>query len=217
MKLIKRFFVTIILLTIVFSVDAQLGIRAGLNMASEITSFSQQGLKNSFSSGNLTGYQIGLVYQTYTKGLGFEIGTLLSQKGSVYQYNDAESAENNLIEAYKEINCVTVPINLRYRISTGSIGIFGLAGVYGDYALNGKTVIEAFKVERKESFENAMDRIDYGYTLGAGIEVIKKVQLGFNWSAALTKKDASKGFYDLTNYRPKTTSKMFSVNLTYLF
>lgn len=200
-----------------FSAKAQLGIRAGVNMAKEIASFSEQDIKDGFSTGNLTGYQIGLVYQTYTKGLGFEIGALLSQKGSMYNYNDSSSVTSNISQAYKEINYISFPIDLRYRITLGPIGVFGLAGIYGDYALNGKTVYEAINYEEQQSYSNFMDHLDYGYTLGFGVEAIKKVQLAFNWSRGLVKKDESKKFYEITNYQPKSESNVFSVNLTYLF
>ncbi|VBB45879.1 conserved exported hypothetical protein [uncultured Paludibacter sp.] len=201
-----------------FSAKAQFGIRVGVNMASEINSFNQEDIKNSFKSSNLTGYQVGLVYQTYTKGLGFEVGALLSQKGSVYQIDTTTTLTGNLTEAYKEINCINIPLNLRYRINIGPIGVFGLAGIYGDYALNGKTVVEALNYEKKQSFDDVMDRIDYGYTLGLGVEALKKIQLGLNWSRALKKKDASKSFSDINNYQlDKSTARLFSVNLTYLF
>ena len=136
----------------------------------------------------------------------------------MYQIDTTETFSGNLTEAYKEINCITVPINLRYRISIGPVGVYGLVGIYGDYSLSGKTVVEALNYEKKQSFDDIMDRIDYGYTYGFGVEAIKKVQLGFNWSRALLKKDASKSFTDINNYQlNKTTAKQFSVTLTYLF
>ena len=200
-----------------FTSKAQLGIRVGVNMAKEIASFSQEDIQNSFKTENLTGYQIGLVYQTYTKGLGFEVGALLSQKGSVYKIDTTQTASTNLLNAYKEINCINIPLNLRYRVTFGPIGVFALAGIYGDYALNGKTVVEAINYEKQESFNNIMDRIDYGYTLGFGVEAIKKVQLAVNWSRGLVKKDESKSYYDFGNYQPKSEASLFSINLTYLF
>ena len=80
----KLFFI-LFLLGCTLSGYAQLGIKAGVNLANEIKSFSRQDLQESFSSKNLTGYQIGLVYQAMPKksGLGVEVGALLTQKGIV--------------------------------------------------------------------------------------------------------------------------------------
>lgn len=201
-----------------FSAKAQLGIRVGVNMANEITSLKGEDLSNSFKSSNLTGYQIGLIYQTASKGLGLEFGALLSQKGSVYQVDTTQTLTGNLTEAYKEINCITVPLNLKYKINMGPVGIFGTAGIYGDYSLNGKTVVEALNYEQQQSFNDIMDRIDYGYTLGFGVEALKKIQLAANWSKALQKKDESKSFSNILNYElDKSTARQFSITLTYLF
>lgn len=196
---------------------AQLGIRAGVNMANEVTSLKQQEIANSFKSSNLTGYQIGLIYQTNSKGLGLEFGALLSQKGSVYKVDTTTTVSGNLTEAYKEINCITVPFSLKYKINIGPVGIYGLAGIYGDYALNGKNVVEAWNYEKEQSFNDITDRIDYGYTLGFGVEALKKLQLGANWSTALQKKDASQSFNFNNIDLDKSTSKQFSITLTYLF
>ncbi len=206
-----------VMFLLTFSSKAQLGIRVGVNMANEITSLSEGAISESFKSSNLTGYQIGLIYQTNSKGLGLELGALLSQKGSVYQYDSDSTAVTNLSEAYKEINCITIPLNLKYKINLGPVGVYGVAGIYGDYALSGKTVNEALQKEKEESFNGIMDRLDYGYTLGFGVEALRKLQLGANWSTALQKKEASEAFYNVTNYKPTSTAKQFSVTLTYLF
>lgn len=193
------------------SVNAQIGIRVGVNMSKEITNLD----KNTFNSENLTGYQIGLIYQSAKKGLGFETGLLLSQKGNVYKYNNDSTPENNIINAYKEINCVTLPFNLKYKINIGPIGVFGLAGIYGDYDLSGKTVVEALNKEQAESYNGIGDRINYGYMLGLGVEALGKLQLAANWNNGLMKKNESLSFTDITNY--EYTTKTFSINLTYLF
>ncbi len=114
----KRVFLIIIL--IAFSAGtmlfAQLGIRAGINLANEIKSFSNEDISAGFSTENLTGYHIGLVYQTMPQksGLGGDFGLLLSQKG--YTYSDSLSIANAVLQGYKEINYLEVPLNLRYRL-----------------------------------------------------------------------------------------------------
>lgn len=226
----NRFIFTTFILLFTVTAFGQVGLRGGINTASEIHSFSQNDISAAFQGENLTGYQVGLVYQFNPKrsGLGFEIGALLSQKGSVFRM-DSASIVQSLIKGYHEINYVEVPINLRLRLSFGGIiGVFGSAGVYGAYALRGKTVFESdiATLIQEESFDSFMNRIDYGYSYGGGVELLKKIQLGFQWSQGLQKRDANKNILDkittesgglAPNLTAKSSSKVFSVSLTYLF
>lgn len=194
---------------------AQLGIKAGINMANEIKSFSQVDINDGFFSNNLTGYHFGIVYQKMPKknGLGVEIGALLSQKGSTFSY-DSIDATNSTKEGYRELNYLEVPLNLRYRITFGFIGIYGFGGVYGGYTLNGKTVNETDNITSDETFKSLPDRIDYGYNFGAGLELFKKIQLGGTLSQGL--KNTVSSIFNLP--QPETaTNRVVSVNLVYLF
>jgi len=211
---IKHIIFSCILLLSASSIYAQLGIKAGVNMADEIKSFSQSNIDTGFKSNNLTGCEIGLVYQAMPKGsgLGIEIGALLSQKGSTF--SDSTNVVNVIKQGYKELNYLEFPLNLRYRLNLGVAGIYGTAGIYGGYALNGKTVNEITNSTQSQSFQSFADHVDYGYNFGAGLELFKKIQFGAIWS---------NGFKDTSNLNsglptPTTsTNKVFSVNLVYLF
>lgn len=210
--------------------SAQLGIRAGVNMANEIQTFDYEGISSAFQNENLTGYQVGLVYQLNPtrSGFGFEVGTLLSQKGGVFSL-DSTGVVNSLVKGYHEINYVEVPMNLRLRLNFGGVvSVFGTAGVYGAYALKGKTVFESDlpTLIKEDSFDGFMDRIDYGYSFGGGVELIKKLQIGATWSQGLQKRDGNKSIADMLttesggmvpNLKPTSKNKAFSVTLTYLF
>ncbi len=211
----KRVFLIIIL--IAFSAGtmlfAQLGIRAGINLANEIKSFSNEDISAGFSTENLTGYHIGLVYQTMPQksGLGGDFGLLLSQKG--YTYNDSLSIANAVLQGYKEINYLEVPFNLRYRLKLAFLGIYGYGGLYTGYALNGKKVDETQNSTEEIGFQNFMNRLDFGYNLGVGVEFFRKIQLGATWSQGLKKIESTNS----GTTEPEGINRVFSVNLTYLF
>jgi hypothetical protein len=209
--------ICIIILTLLVytsAIYAQLGIKVGLNMANEIKSFSPADIASGFSSKNLTGYQIGLNYQAMPKksGLGCEIGALLSQKGS--SFNNADADTTKIKQGYVELYYIEIPFNIRYRLTLGFIGVYGIAGIYGAYALSGKTVDETTNKIQQQTYPSFSDHIDYGYNLGAGLELFKKIQLGLNWS---------QGLKNTTNFvtglpTPTTDSnRVFSINLVYLF
>lgn len=213
----KGKFFGLLIVVFVFSTSelyAQLGIKAGVNMANEITSFSQQAIADGFSSKNLTGYQIGLVYQIMPKksGLGVEIGALISQKGSTF--NDTITVTDFIKQGYKELNYLEVPFNLRYRLKIGFIGIYAFGGVYGGYMLSSKIGDETNNTTQDQTLGNFSDRMDYGYDLGAGLELFNKVQFGASWSHGLKNTAASvSGLPTPSN----VNNSVFSVNLVYLF
>ncbi len=193
---------------------AQLGIKAGVNMANEMKTFSQQGIADAFSSKNLTGYQIGVIYQAMPKksGLGCEFGALLSQKGSTF--TDTTTVVDAISQGYRELNYVEVPFNIRYRLTLGFVGIYGIAGIYGGYALSGRTVNEITNNIQNETFQSFMDHVDYGYNLGAGLELFNKVQLGGTWTQGLR----NTAFTNTVIPVPAVaTNRVFSINLVYLF
>ena len=211
----KRLFLIIILIacTTDATLFAQLGIRAGINLANEIKSFSNEDISAGFSTENLTGDHIGLVYQAMPQksGLGGDLGILLSQKG--YTYNDSLSIANAVLQGYKEINYLEVPFNLRYRLKLAFLGLYGYGGLYTGYALNGKKVDETQNSTEEVSFQNFMNRLDFGYNIGVGVEFFRKIQLGATWSQGLKKIESTNS----GTTEPEGINRVFSVNLTYLF
>ena len=214
MKIIKiNVFIAVLFIT--SGINAQLGIKAGMNMASEIKSFNDINISNILNSNNLTGYQIGLTYQLMPKksGLGIDIAALISQKGSTFQL-DSTDVENVYKEGYRELNYLEVPLNLRYRLAIGFVGLYGFGGVYGGYALSAKIVNETHGETIDEVFGNFMEHADYGYNFGAGIELFKKIQFGATFSQGLKNTAISNSILPLptTNNNQVTT-----INLVYLF
>lgn len=178
-------------------------------MANEIRSLSKESIEAGFKSENLTGYHIGLVYQSYLskekKGGAWEIGALLSQKGSFFSQEDNKL--ETVIKAYNELNYLEMPLNYRHTLSIGIIGIYGCAGLYAGYLFEGKTVSEAKKEVEYMSFTDFTDRLDYGYSWGFGVELMNKLQIGATWSRGIKS----------NNEKATAKNSLFSVGLVYLF
>lgn len=209
----KKFLkILLIILVFTYPLYAQIGIKAGVNMANQIESLSSQDIADGFNRENLTGYQLGLVYQLNPRksGIGAEIGLLVSQKG--FSFSDSTTVINNVVRGYQELNYLEAPLNLRYKIKLGFLGVFGYGGVYAGYALNGKNVIETQNESADIGFKELMDRADYGYNVGLGLEFFNKIQFGVNLSQGL--KDSN--FTDDTTENT-TINRAFSIGLTYLF
>ena len=196
------------------SLFAQFGIKGSINMATEINSFSQSDIRAGFHTTSLTGYQIGFVYQLMPKksGLGIETGALLSQKGSAF--SDSTNIAGMIKQGYRELNYLNIPFNIRYRLLLGEVGVYGFAGIYGSYALTGKTVNEKTNSIQNTSYPAFKDHLDYGYNFGAGLEFFRKIQFGATMSQGI--KNTATTVKGLPT--PSTaTNRVYSVNLVYLF
>ena len=208
-KLLK---ILVVLFFFINSINAQIGIKAGINLANQIKSLSSQDIADGLSRENLTGYQVGLVYQLNPRksGIGAEIGLLLSQKGS--SFSRITSGTADVTQGYDEIKYIELPLNLRYRIKVGFLGVYGYGGLYGAYALDGQHVNGTEDTASDIGFKEMMDRADYGYNLGLGVEFFSKIQFGANWSNGIKntniESDTSEGY---------TKNRVFSIGLTYLF
>lgn len=194
---------------------AQLGIRAGINMANQIKSFRKSDIIAGFRTENLTGYHIGLNYQMFSRKYniaGSDIGLYLSQKG--FAYSDSTKLIDIVTLGYKEINYLELPINFRYRFTTKIIGIYGTCGLYGGYVMNGKTVNETENSIENMSFQSVINRFDYGCSLGGGIEFFRKINLGLSWTQGL--KNMINQIITKSSAESNTDNRVFSVNLTYI-
>lgn len=211
----NKIYILSFLVFISLGMYAQLGIKAGMNMANEVKSFDQSEIMNSFKSNNLQGIEIGLVYQLMPKksGLGLEIGALVSQKGSTFNV-DSIDVKNVFKQGYREINYLEVPLNLRYRLSLGFIGLYCFGGVYGGYALSAKTVNETTNITTEEKFNSFMESVDYGYSFGAGIELFRKIQLGGTYSQGIKNTSLPNNILPQTT---NNTNRVMTVNLVYMF
>jgi hypothetical protein len=229
MKKIRNSYLVILLLLISVNTYGRIGIRAGINTSNEFQLSKISTPSDIFKSENLTGYQVGLVYQynPLKSGFGFDFGALLSQKGGVFHIDNNDPIKS-IITGYHEINYVEAPVNFRAKLHIANVlSLYGTAGIYGAYALNEKTVLESDidTLLKEESFDSFLDRIDYGYSFGGGIEIIKKLQIGISWNQGLQKRDSSKSimdkvFIDSGSVRPnleKNSISSMSITLTYLF
>lgn len=193
---------------------AQFGLRAGLNMANQIKSFKTADIVNGFSTDNLTGYNIGLVYQFMPKksGLGAEIGVMVTQKG--FTFSDSINFVDAVKTGYEEINYMEIPFNLRYRLKLGFAGIYANAGAYAGYALSATTNYDDNSEAQSFSFQSLSEHLDYGIQAGAGVELFNKIQLGANYSYGLS---ISKFSQALTGNNEAMKNSVFSILLTYIF
>jgi len=179
----KTFFMFAALSTAAFIplTQAQIGIKAGVNMAS-IAQNETEGDFSDYEKKSVIGFQGGLTFDLGISDI-FTIQpeVLFIQKGgkSTYKLDD-----NNKIENRYYFNYVDVPVlaKLKFYGDDGGSGFYFLAGPYVGLALGGKvkstTTLLGVENEAENdfSFDNDSEqerakRLDYGVSFGGGIKI----------------------------------------------
>lgn len=215
--MMRKFTVIFLFLITLLSAPAysQIGVRAGVNLADQ----SFQGLSDNVSISSLTAFHVGLVYQLMPDnfmfkwiGFGFETGTMFSQKGSMF--NALETNQTG----YNELNYIEVPLNLHLRLKFGKFGLYAYGGMYAASMINGKTISdEASETSEKWKLTNFNSRFDYGYSVGGGIDVLRKLQIGLNYSHGLRNLLPEQYINDDMQTVSSIFNRVCSVNITFLF
>ena len=213
MRQITIIFIFIALLS--FPVYSQIGVRAGVNMANQ----DFRGLPEGVDVSSLTAFHVGVMYQLMPDyflfrwfGLGLETGVLFSQKGSMFSISETDQT------GYNELNYIDVPLNLHLRFKFGKFGLFAYGGMFASCMVTGKTVYdEAEGTKEKWKLDNFNSRFDYGYSVGAGIDVLRKLQVGFNYSHSLENLLPVQYVNERMSSVSSIYNKMYSVNVTFLF
>lgn len=168
------------------------GVKGGVNVAK--VTFDDKLLK----SDNMAGFFIGPMaeFTIPVVGLGIDGSLLFSQKGI--------KADNDAVKQYG----LDIPVNLKYNIGLGSLlGVYLAAGpdFYFDFKGN----------------ENGYDkrRAMVGVNVGAGLKLVKHLQIGFNYNIPLGKsgdvtwKDGVSSVFKADSYKTKT----WQISAAYLF
>lgn len=166
----KKIFTTIVLMAAMLVViPAKAGINFGIKGGYNITNFSFS--KDVIAKDNQQGFFIGpsLKIGIPVLPIGFEIAALYDQR-------DAKLEGEKISQ--KSIN---IPINVRYELGLGDMaGIYVAAGPQFGFNIGDKSF----------SFDDADYKLkdsNLSINLGAGLRLVKHLEIGFNYNIALGK------------------------------
>ena len=167
----KKIFTTIVLMAaMLVAIPAKAGINFGIKGGYNITNFSFS--EDVIAKDNQQGFFIGpsLKIGIPVLPIGFEIAALYDQR-------DAKLEGEKISQ--KSIN---IPINVRYELGLGDMaGIYVAAGPQFGFNIG----------DKKFSFSNANDYnmkdSNLSLNLGAGVRLVKHLEIGFNYNIALGK------------------------------
>ena len=165
----------VLLAAVMMSAQAQgvkFGVKAGLNITD--MKFSEDVVK----SDNQAGFYVGptLKFSLPIVGLGIDVAALYDQrKANVAGVNDSDKDA----VTQKSIN---IPINLRYNIGLGgSAGIYLAAGPQIGFNVGDKDI----KLDSYSDY--TMRSSNFSVNLGAGVFLLKHLEVGFSYNIALGK------------------------------
>ena len=166
----KKFIVIVASLLIAVSAHAQFGVVAG------ITS-SKSNLKEAWADvKNITQYHVGLTYKLDLGLLAIQPSILYNMKGTKL---DVASADVKAAELDYKTGYIEVPVQLQLGLKLGVARIYGFAEPFIGYAITNSATLGG--TDLKANWENVKNRLEYGVGLGAGVELIKHVQVSVKY------------------------------------
>ena len=212
-KWITLFTVTVCLaMAMPAKAQIKFGVKGGLNLASASLSDAWDAKGN---ADNYTGFFIGPMVDITIPiiGLGVDGALMYSQKGTKISFDDLGST------TFKQQG-IEIPVNLKYSIGLGSsASIYFAAGP--SFYFNMKSDDDLTFDTMKGSLD--YDKSEVSLNLGAGVKLLRHLQLGVNYNMGLT--DSAKAKIDSSNSSDiwnvingeSYKSKMWQVSVAYLF
>ena len=200
----KKIFTTIVLMAaMLVAIPAKAGVNFGIKGGYNITNFSLSNLSDNVAKDNQQGFFIGpsLKIGIPVLPIGFEVAALYDQR-------DAKADGTTISQ--KSIN---IPVNVRYELGLGDMaGIYFAVGPQfgfniGDKTCSFKTVSNDYKL--KDS--------NLSLNLGAGVRLIKHVEIGFNYNIALGKTGEFEVMDGLTNVVGNGKANAWQISAAYYF
>ena len=213
-KWITLFTVTVCLaMAMPAKAQIKFGVKGGLNLASASLSDAWDAKGNADS---YTGFFIGPMVDITIPiiGLGVDGALMYSQKGAKISFDDDLGSTT-----FKQQG-IEIPVNLKYSIGLGSSASI--------YFAAGPSFYFNMKSDDDFTFNSVAGSLDYdksevSLNLGAGVKLLRHLQLGVNYNMGLTdsakaKIDSSKSsdMWDAINGE-SYKSKIWQVSVAYLF
>lgn len=175
----KKLIVIVASLLVAVSAHAQFGIVAGVTSARNNINDAVKDVAN------VTQYHVGVTYK-------LALGSLFAVQPSII-YNVKGATLNNIMNAGQRIESfeykngyIEIPVQLQVGLDLGIARLYGIAEPFIGYAIS-----NSFKAENLQFDWNkdVKDKLEYGIGLGAGVELIKHVQVSARYFWNLGKAD----------------------------
>ena len=164
----KKLIVVVASLLVAVSAYAQFGVVAG------VTS-SKSDIKSAIADvNNITQYHVGVTYKMSLGAFAIQPSILYNMKGTKMNI-----AENSSIELDYKTGYIEIPVQLQLGLNLGLARLYGFAEPFIGYAITNAATLSG--QDLKADWNNVKNRLEYGVGLGAGVELIKHVQVSVRY------------------------------------
>lgn len=198
----KRIF-TLVVLAVAMAMTGQaqgvkFGVKGGLNITN--MTFS----KEVYSSDNQTGFYVGPALKiSLPAGFGVDIAALYDQRSAEVDMDDATAAPANDqgLTTVSSLNTydikqksIQIPVNVRYNIGIGgSAGIYLAVGPQFGFPVGDK-------VYNTSVGEYRLNDANLSINFGAGVYLLKHLEVGFTYNLAAGKSGEFTGYKDIDTH-----------------
>ena len=162
-----------VLLISPFFVQAQFGVKAGLN-------FAKVSKTSDFNSSSQSGFNVGLFFAAPpTKILSFQSELLFSRQG--YNYKTTQNTGNVNLDYFTQAQIMCINITKFFQLQFGAqTAILLSANIDSTNKTSGGT-------QPYDKVTDLMNRFDYGYALGFQVHPFKGLLIGARYNVSLAK------------------------------
>ena len=163
----KQFIVIVASLLIAVSAHAQLGVVAGITSSKATIDAALSDVQN------ITQYHVGLTYK-------IDLGIIAIQPSLIYNVKGAKIAEFKAVGDISSFDYkngyLELPVQIQAGLNLGVARIYAIAEPFIGYAITNSTQSSnGNKIDVK--WNEVKNKLEYGVGVGAGIELIKHVQV----------------------------------------
>ena len=172
----KKLIVIVAALLVAVSAHAQFGVVAGITSSKTDLKSAKEDINN------ISLYHVGLTYK-------LDLGLIAVQPSVIYNMKGAKfsalSGETTADDFEYKTGYLEVPVQLQAGMDLGLARIYGFVEPFVGYALSNQVAFS--QGEPKKVWDNVKSKMEYGVGLGAGVELIKHVQvsLKYFWNMGL--------------------------------
>ncbi|MCR5351587.1 MAG: PorT family protein [Bacteroidales bacterium] len=169
----KKIIVILSALLLSVSAYAQFGVVAG------ITS-SKADLKSAYEDiNNVTQYHVGVTYKMDLGLVAIQPSLLYNMKGSKFEGLLSQATNTDITSFEYQTGYLELPVQIQAGLNLAVARVYAFAEPFVGYAVSNNVKISTSDLSG--SWDNLKSRLEYGVSLGAGIELIKHVQVSVKY------------------------------------
>ena len=176
----KKLVIAIAAAFIAVSASAQIGVIAGLTS-------SKSDYKEAWASINeVTQYHVGATLKLpLPLGLAIQPSIIYNVKGTSIEELKATEGSAAAFKTDSKTGMLEIPVQVQWGIGiAGVVRPYVFAEPFVGIAINGENKVDVaglVNTEDKAEWDNVKDRLEYGFGVGAGVEILKHLQVSVRY------------------------------------